>query len=337
MGFNRENYRRIKREYETKNLKAKEKARDRANELHVRFPEIRDIDDALEKTGMKILEASLNFSGNKLDECIAGLKQETEDLRNARNACLEFYNIPIDYSDVKYECPECRDSGFVGIKMCRCMKEKLILAGYESSGIGSLILSKTFDNFNPDLQSESKEALDRLNKIYNFCKKYAETFSEKDSKNLIFIGPTGLGKTHLSTAIAGKVISLGVDVVCETAPNLFSDFEYERFNRPYGTAGNEQKKTDRYFECDLLIIDDLGAEMTNQFTVSCLFNLINTRINQGKKMIINTNLTDSELKNRYEDRITSRLFGEFFPLVFVGKDARQIRTRMKKTTKETPE
>ena len=109
MGFNRENYRRIKHEYDTKNLKAKEKAQEKANELHVRFPEIRDIDDALEKTGMKILEASLHFSGKNLDRRIAELKQETNDLRNARNACLEFYNIPADYSDVKYECPECRD------------------------------------------------------------------------------------------------------------------------------------------------------------------------------------------------------------------------------------
>ena len=121
------------------------------------------------------------------------------------------------------------------------------------------------------------------------------------------------------------MIDRGFDAVCETAQNVFSDFEFERFNRPYGSGDSEPLRTGKYFDCDLLIIDDLGTEMTNQFTVSCLYNLINTRLNHGRPMIINTNLSRDELRKRYADRITSRLFGEFCPLRFIGKDVRELK------------
>ncbi len=326
MGFNKDNYRRIKRDYDGKNLRAKESAERRRDELHLLFPEIKEFDDTLGLTGLKILEASSKYSGSRLEKEISRLKKQNEELLRDRAACLEFHGYPKDYSDVKYECTECSDTGFVGIKMCRCMKEKLILAGYESSGIGSLIVSKTFDNFDPSYQKNDPKALENNKKVYAFCKKYAESFSETGSPNLLFIGATGLGKTHLSAAIAGRVISRGFDAVCETAQNFFSDFEFERFSRPYGSAeAGEENKTEKYFSCDLLILDDLGTELTNQFTVSCLYNIINTRLNRGKSMIINTNLTHEELNKRYAERITSRLFGEFAPMVFLGKDMRQLK------------
>ncbi len=325
MGFNKENYRRIKRDYDGKNLRAKEDAERRREELHGKIPELKDIDDTLGLTGLKILEASSKYSGQKLEKAILKLKKQNDELLRDRIECLEYHGYPADYSDVRYECSDCQDTGFVGIKMCKCMKEKLILAGYESSGIGSLINQKTFENFDPSYQKNDPRALKNNTAVYEFCKKYAEAFSENGSPNLLFIGATGLGKTHLSTAIAGRVISRGFDAVCETAQNFFSDFEYERFNRPYGSFDqNEESKTDKYFNCDLLIIDDLGTELTNQFTVSCLYNIINTRLNRGRSMIINTNLTRDELNKRYADRITSRLFGEFSPMMFLGKDMREI-------------
>ena len=323
MGFNRDNYRRIKHEYDGKNVRAKEDAQRRAEELHAKYPEIRDIDNALQETGLKILDISARCSGSELENRLALLRNETYALRKERNACLEYYGIPADYSDVKYECPECCDTGFVGIRMCRCMREKLIAAGYESSGIGSLIKTKTFDNFDPGFQKHDPRAYEMLSADFAICRNYAENFDCPGSGNLLLMGNTGLGKTHLSAAIAGRVIDRGFDAVCETAQNVFSDFEFERFNRPYGTGGSEPQKTDKYFECDLLIIDDLGTEMANQFTVSCLYNLINTRLNHGRPMIINTNLSRDELRKRYADRITSRLFGEFSPLCFLGRDVRE--------------
>lgn len=323
MGFNRENYKRIKHEYEGKALRAAEKAQDRKKELHEKFPDIKEIDDLLSMTGLKIFEATLSYKGEALEKKLNELKKENEALLDGRCEALKYYGVPSDYTDIKYECNECSDSGFVGLYMCRCMKEKLIYAGYESSGILSLIKEKTFENFVPDLQKDER-AKENTKMLCDFCKKYSEDFSDK-SPNLLFIGGTGLGKTHLSAAITGKVISKGYDTVCETAQNFFSDFEFERFNRPYNRDENEESRTDRYFDCDLLIIDDLGTEVTNQFTVSCLYNIINTRLNRGKQIIINTNLTRDDLKNRYSDRITSRLFGEFLPLMFVGRDMRELK------------
>lgn len=323
MGFNRENYRKIKQEYEGKALRAQEEALQRKRELGIRFPDIKELDDRLSGTGLRIFEATVRMKGDRLESEIAKIKAENIALLEKRAKLLEGYGLPSDYSDVKYECDECSDSGFVGLYMCKCMKSKLIMAGYESTGIGSLIRTKTFDNYVPSYQKD-KSASDNAEMIVSFCRRYAESF-DHGAQNLLFIGGTGLGKTHLSAAITGTVVERGYDVVCETAQNLFSDFEFERFGRPYNRDDMTESRTDRYFDCDLLIIDDLGTEMANQFTVSCLYNVINTRLNKGRPIIINTNLTRDDLKKRYSDRITSRLFGEFLPVMFIGRDMRELK------------
>ena len=139
------------------------------------------------------------------------------------------------------------------------------------------------------------------------------------------MGNTGLGKTHLSTSIASSVIEKGYDVVYETAQNLISTFSNERFH----SYGNVDKSggSSRYFECDLLIIDDFGTEESNQFSVACFYNLINTRSNNSLPIIINTNLTRGDIKARYTDRIASRLFGEYLVLGFPGVDIRMQKLR----------
>jgi DNA replication protein DnaC len=157
--------------------------------------------------------------------------------------------------------------------------------------------------------------------VLGFCRRYAEEFSEKTSDNILLTGATGLGKTHLSTAIGQEVIRRGFDCVYVSAQNLLSDFEYERFGRSY--RDDSPDRTEGYFRCDLLIIDDFGTEMGNQFTVASLYNLINSRMNAGKPMIINTNLSSGEIRSRYDDRIASRLFGEFIFFRIQGTDIRQ--------------
>jgi DNA replication protein DnaC len=136
---------------------------------------------------------------------------------------------------------------------------------------------------------------------------------------LLLIGKTGTGKTHISTAIAREIISQGFDVVYDSAQNIVADFEADKFRSGYGT----EPKSEKYLECDLLIIDDLGTEFSSQFTVSCLYNLINTRANRAMATIISTNLSAEELARKYEDRIYSRLVGVGTRvLVFEGRDRR---------------
>lgn len=326
MGYNREIYRMVKNSYNGKNVSAKEAAECRAQELRERFPDIRQIDDALTETGLKIFEVS-SLDEEKRKEALENLKRDNESLLLARAECLKYHGYPADYSDVKYECPDCHDTGYIGISMCHCMRDKIIEESFKASGIGRLIKKQNFDSFDPDMQKDDGAAYENTKMVYEFCKSYAANFgTEKngDIMNLLFIGATGLGKTHLSTSIAKRVIEKGYDVVYETAQNIFSDFEYERFGRGYVGYDIEPSRTDKYFKCDLLIIDDLGTEMTNQFTISCLYNIINTRINHEKATIINTNYSREELSKRYSsDRVISRLFGEFYVMPFIGSDVRE--------------
>lgn len=320
MAYNRENFIRIRREYDGKNINAKEKAASKLEELHRALPDLREIDAAMAGTGMKLMREMM-AGGGDVGERIERVKLENEQLQKDRAACLKYHGYPADYTDVHYECEKCSDTGFVGTKICECMRKKLIEAGYESSGIGNLMRTQSFETFRLDYFSDDKRVYENMRGVLGICKRYADGFDDKKLSNLLLCGATGLGKTHLSTSIAKVIVDRGFDVVYDTAQNIFGDFEYERFNRSYNDGDNG--RTERYFDCDLLIIDDLGTEVTNAFTISCLYNLINTRLNHDRSMIINTNLTRDELRKRYADRVTSRLFGEFSPLMFYGKDIRE--------------
>jgi len=331
VGYNRENYRRIKHEYDGKNLRAKEEAYRKMKELHDKIPELKEIDSALSETGLRLFRESMN-GREGLEERINAIRKENAEMQKARAECLEYHGFPIDYTDPKYECNECMDTGFIGTKICSCMKKKLILAGFESSGISGLIKTQSFETFKLDYYKSNPSDYDTMKTILNYCRSYSDSFNLTSAPgsdlsvfqkgfHLLLSGYTGLGKTHLSTAMAKVIIERGFDVVYETAQNLMSDFEYERFGRSYNDSA-EELRTDRYFTCDLLIIDDLGTELSNQFTVASLYNIINTRLNRRLPIIINTNLTQAELRKRYADRITSRLFGEFVMLQFKGNDIR---------------
>lgn len=314
MGFNREDFVRIREEYSKKYLKAQEAADARRADVYKKIPELRPLDDILATTALRIMEA---VCGNDTDEAIARVRQDNEKLLAERAKVLEAFGYPADYTDIHYECDKCGDTGYVDTKMCSCMRQALVLAGYRSSGIYGLMKSQSFDNFLLKYYNDNAESYNSMKLLVEKVKKYAEEFDENTYKNFLFIGPTGLGKTHLSTSIAAKVIERGFDVLYVSACTMISDFEARRF----GGASNEADIS-RYYSADLLIIDDLGTEMSNQFTVSCVYEVINSRMIATKSTIINTNLNRQELVARYGDRISSRLFGEYLPAVFRGKDIR---------------
>jgi DNA replication protein DnaC len=322
MGYNRSNYTRIRREYEGKNHKAREEAFKMAQELHAKYPEIERIDETLNSVGFKLFDSAL-LGKEGYEERAAKIKGEYRELRVARDEYLRSVGLPPDYTDVKYKCAKCSDTGYVGIDMCDCMKLALVEAGYESAGIGQMIGTLTFENFKLHYYDSADN--DVMRKNFEHCVRFAEGFNSRDVsayENLMMMGATGLGKTHLSAAIAKRVIERGFDIVFETAFNIFEDFAYERF-RPFGDT--EEKRTDRYYNCDLLIMDDIGAESVTPYTVSGFYNIINTRLNNKKPMIINTNYTRDELRTKYTDRITSRLAGNFTFCEFKGKDIRLIK------------
>ena len=320
MGYEQENYRRIREEYQTKYLVAREAADRRRAEVAVAIPAVALIDAELQKTGLAIMKAALD---NDYENRIAELRDKNQSLQATRRHLLVESGYPADYTDVKYECPVCQDTGYVDCKMCDCMKRKLILAGYESSGMADLLNSQSFENFSLDYYAASPSVHQHMTKVYGIMKQYADTFAPGKSGNLVLFGGTGLGKTHLSSAVARTVIESGCDVFYASAVGCLADFEYQRFGNASGSVSGTQ--IDRYFNCDLLILDDLGTEVGNQFTTSVLYNLINTRLNRRVSTIISTNLTQEEFRKRYWDRITSRVLGEYTVLPFAGTDIRLLK------------
>ena len=311
--YTRENYTLAKAEIEARRVAAISTAEERNAELHLISPEIKELDSELRGTGLALFRAACS------GEDIEPIKKRNKTLMSHRRALLSSLGYPEDYTEVHYTCGECSDTGFKGTKMCSCLKELLIRKNIESSGMGRLIDKQSFDNFNLDWYKDSEEDCKRMTQNLKAAKNFAANFA-RDKGNLLLIGSTGTGKTHVSTAIAKEIIHQGFDVIYDSTQNIISDFETDRFKSGYG---QHESISDKYLECDLLIIDDLGTEFINQFTVSCLYNLLNTRQNRGLSTVISTNLSAKELAGKYEGRIYSRIVGcDYKVLFFTGKDHR---------------
>ena len=289
----------------------------RLKEVYSLCPEIKEIDIALSDVGLKIARATL-MGKVGLSERIESIKNDNLKLQKRRGELLCSLGFDEGYTDPPHSCEKCADTGYVGVKLCSCYREALIKKAYECSGLGNLLFSQSFENFSLDsLEGEDRE---RMEQYYSSLVKYADEFSVKTAASLLMVGGTGLGKTHLSSAVAKRIIDRGFDVVYENAQNIFFDFERDRFSDRFN---GEEPVSFKYLDCDLLIIDDLGSEMISSFSVSCLYNLINSRLNKGLPIIVSTNFTSEALRKKYDDRITSRLFGEFTILLFTGKDQRR--------------
>ena len=314
----------IYEEYKTKYLAAREEADRRRREVQEIIPEIKELDRLMSLAGLSIMKASME--GKDVDARIAEVRAHNEELRRRRAVLLTAHGYPADYTEVKYDCPLCNDSGFIDTRMCTCLKRRLVEASYEKSGMGRLMREQTFENF--DLSYYATESItDRIMRSNYFkMKQYAEEFNADTTENLVLFGATGLGKTHLSSAMAGVILQKGFDVFYVTANSMISDYESQRFGNS-STGSETGSSIDRYVTCDLLILDDLGAEIINQFTTSVLYELINKRINEARPTVINTNLTHEDFRKRYWDRITSRVFGEYTVLHFEGRDVRALKKK----------
>ncbi|MBE6687204.1 MAG: DNA replication protein DnaC [Ruminococcaceae bacterium] len=292
-------------------------------EINSKFPEIKALNDKIADTYSEIV-ATFGRPKEEVRAVIEDIEKRNLVLQEKRNALLVKNGYPENYMDINYHCPVCQDEGYVlgTIKECKCYRAELSRIALEESGLGSLVKSQTFESFDLDFYKSSQSEYEQMKHNYLYLMAYVDSFDPDDSPSLIFIGATGLGKTHLSTAVASGVIAKGYNVVYESSQNILSDFEREKFRRDSSSQDQRMPDTERYFDCDLLIIDDLGTELTNNFTVTVLYNLINSRANDRKPVIINTNLSIKEINTRYDQRITSRLLGSFQPLQFFGKDIR---------------
>ncbi len=317
MAYKTESYRTVSARFEERRRAAEQEAEMRRAEVTAKSPEIKAIDAALAETGMRIFKTACTGGADVTDR-VGKIRRENEQLLSERRAILLALGYPENYTDIRYVCSACSDTGFVNCKMCECMRRELILEGFRSSGLGRLIDKQSFENFSLDYYRSSPEEYKRMASNFEKAKEFAEKMPPSYG-NLILLGDTGLGKTHISTAIARRVIERGYEVKYETVQTIIDDFAHDQF-RSDGKSFEDRGRA--YLEAELLIVDDLGTEMTNSFTVSVLYRLINTRIVAGLPTVINTNLTLHEIQNRYTDRVASRILGEYYVMQFLGSDIR---------------
>ena len=212
--------------------------------------------------------------------------------------------------------------------MCTCLKK---LCGEEQIKELSKLLDlgeQSFETFSMDYYSplpwpgEALSPRENMEFIFDLCSNYARKFGPFKLRNLFLSGAPGLGKTFLSACIARTVSENGFSVVYDTAVNVFARFEEQKFARDRLDAEEAKDETKRYLGCDLLILDDLGSELTTPFVQSALYTLINARLMAGKQTVISSNLTMTQVRQRYTPQISSRLEGEYRVLPFYGEDIR---------------
>lgn len=314
---NYENYTKVKEMIDERRAAARALSEQRALEMRAKSPEISRIDEELEKTGPMIFKYAVS------GQDIAPLKARNQALVAERRRLIRALGYPEDYTDVKYTCSVCNDTGFLeNTKACSCFRTLLYKENIKSSGMGRLIEEQSFENFDISAYAYDPAVSAKMQNVLKTAKEFAYDFSKKSSrgKNLLLLGSTGTGKTHISTSIARVVLEGGYYVLYDSAQNIVSAFENDKFRSGYNQS---EPESDKFLECDLLIIDDLGTEFVNQFTISCLYNLFTTRRNRGLSTIVSTNLAPAELASKYEGRIYSRIVGmDYNVLFFDGKDYR---------------
>ena len=304
-----------------KNLYEAETAARRAQVLQA-YPRLREIDQALRQSVAGAVAAAFR-KGEDTTAAIAALKEKNLALQREREWILASAELDESVLDPPPFCPHCGGSGYVGSSMCECLRE--LCRQEQKKELSSLLGGKeSFDGFrldlyptepDPNLGVSPRQLMERT---FRRCRRYAREFGA-GAPSLLFTGGPGLGKTFLSACIARAVADNGFSVVYDTAGKLFSDFEAVKF------GGNQQDLTRKYLQCDLLIIDDLGTEMTTQFTQSVLYRVLNDRLLENRSTIVSTNLGDALLRQRYTPAIVSRLLGAFEACVFLGRDIRQLR------------
>ena len=295
--------------------------------LYAQIPELADIDRQLKGTILDIISSCLK-KGTDPTPALKVIKDKNMDLQRRQAQLLQEAGYPPDALDDTPACKKCGDSGWVGAEMCDCLR---ILCAQEQVKELSKLLDlgeQSFDTFSLDWYSplpwpgEATSPRENMELIFDVCSSYARKFGRFYFKNLFLTGGPGLGKTFLSGCIARTVAENGFSVVYDTAVQVFSKFEEQKFARDVQEGREARGETYRYLNCDLLILDDLGSELTTPFVQSALYTLVNTRLTAGLATVISSNLSMDGVRARYTGQIASRIEGEYRILRFYGEDVR---------------
>lgn len=318
-------YARLLREYEETRNRHLHEQRARREAVYKELPELAALDARIAETSVAAARAALDGDNSAL----AGLEAHNKKIAEQKKQILVSSGYAPDWLELTYTCPDCKDTGFIGGEKCHCFKQALTFALSEASTLPHLLEKENFDTFSfsyyddrtadPQLQLTPRE---NMKKVIAAAKQFVEEF-DTVSRSLLIYGNTGVGKTFLTNCIAKALLDTAHHVVYMTSHGLFEAFENHRFR-----SSEQENDISLYrdiFHCDLLIIDDLGTELSNSFTNSMLYTCINERQLRQKATIISTNLSLEQLRDCYSERIFSRITGNYTLWKLFGKDIRVLK------------
>lgn len=326
MGLSNTKYNEIMREYERRRLDSQHCQTERLDEVYRQIPEYRALDEQI--ASLSVAQAKKLILGE--DGALPFLKKELAALIAQKKELLSAHGFSKDYLEPTCVCADCRDTGYIGSKKCRCLKQRQIELLYEQSNIKNILLRENFDFFSYDYYNE--EEAGRIKKVVAESKRFIREF-DSHYRNLLFFGDIGNGKTFLSNCIAKELIEAGFSVIYFTAFQLFELLARNTFAPASQTEESRGMYSD-IFDCDLLIIDDLGTENTNSFTSSQFFLILNERHLRKHSTIISTNMSVQMLNDTYSERSVSRILGSYELFLFKGRDIRPRKMKQETTNRK---
>ncbi|MBQ8297414.1 MAG: ATP-binding protein [Ruminococcus sp.] len=304
-------------------MKAVNENENRIREINEKIPQIREINNQLYNTGKELIKIMTSGQGAAVTEKIEQLRQFNLGAQMMSRQILVSNGYPENYLDLHYSCPKCQDTGYFNSEFCDCFKKLCGSLAASNLNRNAQLQLSSFDTFS--LSYYKGEDYFTMERIFNFAKRYAETFNA-NSESILMFGKTGLGKTHLSLAIANKVLERGYSVIYDSIINILRSIEREHFSREHSSD-----MINLVMDAELLILDDLGTEYESAFYSSTIYNIINTRLNSGRPTIISTNLDFAGIRRRYEERVVSRITAVYTCMEFKGEDVRfQLKQNGKK-------
>ena len=319
MPISNSQYDEIIRGYQDRQIKNKRLAKKRYEEVCEKAPDYKDLDDAL--ASVSVLQGKKFLEGD--EEALRELKSMIRDIKEQKYLALVRAGFPSDYLEPVYDCPHCKDTGYIGSEKCHCFRQTMVNLLYEQSNLKNLLQTDNFDNLSYNYYQG--DDLLRFKNAVETCKNFVKNFNS-DYHNLFFYGTVGTGKSFLSGCVAKALIEKGNLVIYFSALSLFERLSKNSFD--FKAKEEFNLLLDDIYNCDLLIIDDLGTELTNAFVSSQLFGLLNERHLRKKATVISTNLSLEELRDRYSDRIFSRITSHFEVCKLTGPDIRMYKKRM---------
>ena len=320
MPLSNEQYEALMREYNRRQAHARLELMERKENVYAKAPKIRSIEEAI--ASLSVAKARQLLLGN--EDALAELKQQIAALSRERAQQLDAAGYPADYLTIAYHCPDCQDTGYIGNTKCHCFRQAEINLLYTQSNLQEVLKRENFSAFREAYYSDriidpatGKSSLELARNAYREAMRFTENFG-KEYSNLFLYGNTGIGKTFLTNCIARELLDKSRSVIYFSATQLFDLFAKYNFSKT-------EDSRDFYrhiFECDLLIIDDLGTELVNAFVSSQLFQLVNERLLRRKPVVISTNLTPEHFMNTYSERIFSRITSNYTMLKLYGEDIR---------------